>query len=478
MVDAEIQILITAIDEMSNTMKRIEGQLTKSNKNIEKQTKETTKSFDKEMGSLIVLGQAANTVDNIFSQYQALQLRLENATERVTGAQDRLANAQYNLSKVQKDTSSTAEDVAEAQRQLDAASRGVVISTNNLAKVNNQVIGTYISMGIQVGTLIKQMPILIASFNSLMLNPVVLAFTALAIVIGGAVLASQEYTKAQQELKDASEAVKSSQDRLAISIANVNDKTNEQIEGAKKAYDELMGITKTKSTPELQALYDIAVQEQVVADAKINSSEEAYTIQSEILEKLRDQYDATYTKQAEINSALLELENSKAQSISGIQKTADDFWRLTRDQQLLYIKETFMVKMKEYSQQIANEEIAERKRAEIENIKSYEREASARAKLNSMPNINKQTGLGGGLAAVFGLPQKSSGNISVMDAIIRPDGQVITTDPADYLIATKNPGALGGGMTIIINGDNYGVDAGDIAEALQRELSKRLSMGN
>ena len=53
--------------------------------------------------------------------------------------------------------------------------------------------------------------------------------------------------------------------------------------------------------------------------------------------------------------------------------------------------------------------------------------------------------------------------IGVKDAIITPDGRVITTDPADFLIATKTPGALvgagagGGGenITVNINGGTY-----------------------
>lgn len=49
--------------------------------------------------------------------------------------------------------------------------------------------------------------------------------------------------------------------------------------------------------------------------------------------------------------------------------------------------------------------------------------------------------------------------IGVQDAIITPQGQVIQTDPADYLIATKTPGALAGAgmnINITINGDVSG----------------------
>jgi len=47
--------------------------------------------------------------------------------------------------------------------------------------------------------------------------------------------------------------------------------------------------------------------------------------------------------------------------------------------------------------------------------------------------------------------------LQVQDAVITPQGKVIQTDPADYLIATKTPGALAGAgnITVNINGGYY-----------------------
>ncbi len=45
-----------------------------------------------------------------------------------------------------------------------------------------------------------------------------------------------------------------------------------------------------------------------------------------------------------------------------------------------------------------------------------------------------------------------NGDTSVTDAIIKPDGTIIRTDPRDTIIATQNPGGLGGGHTFIFNG--------------------------
>ena len=70
---------------------------------------------------------------------------------------------------------------------------------------------------------------------------------------------------------------------------------------------------------------------------------------------------------------------------------------------------------------------------------------------------------------------------SVGDAIIRPNGDVIETDPADYLIATKNPSSLGGSTTININNpsvrqtSDIKLIANEVSRALQRQMIGRVS---
>ena len=52
-------------------------------------------------------------------------------------------------------------------------------------------------------------------------------------------------------------------------------------------------------------------------------------------------------------------------------------------------------------------------------------------------------GMGGGEASAAGM---QGGTVtSVNDAVISPNGDVISTSPKDFLIATQNPGELGGG---------------------------------
>jgi hypothetical protein len=94
------------------------------------------------------------------------------------------------------------------------------------------------------------------------------------------------------------------------------------------------------------------------------------------------------------------------------------------------------------------------------------------------------SGLVGG--AVSGISSAISSVTHVQDAIITPGGGVIQTDVADYLIATKNPGALvgagagGGGITVNILGGYY-LDqnaAQQIGNALATSIGRQLKLKN
>jgi hypothetical protein len=168
MADEQIQILITAIDEVSATVNKIEESVTGMATESKKQTESMSNAFKEQTGNILILGQAANTVNNIFDSYDNLQLRLENATDRVSNAEDRLARAKLNQIKVQKDETSTAEDLQLAQMEVDAATRGLSISQNNLAKANNKVLDTYLNMGMQVISLVASLPALITAIATLL----------------------------------------------------------------------------------------------------------------------------------------------------------------------------------------------------------------------------------------------------------------------------------------------------------------------
>jgi len=87
--------------------------------------------------------------------------------------------------------------------------------------------------------------------------------------------------------------------------------------------------------------------------------------------------------------------------------------------------------------------------------------------------------LGGGSSSESG-----AGARSVEDAIISPNGSIITTDPKDYLIATKNPQELVGGSGTTVQTMNINVSVQEInsdmqvsrlADKLMEEVNRRLS---
>jgi len=83
--------------------------------------------------------------------------------------------------------------------------------------------------------------------------------------------------------------------------------------------------------------------------------------------------------------------------------------------------------------------------------------------------------------SVAGAVSSAANVLNIHDAIITPSGQVIQSDPADYLFATKNPGSLGGGpgVTVNINGGMFLSDqsatliANQVAKILNRQLKLR-----
>lgn len=89
--------------------------------------------------------------------------------------------------------------------------------------------------------------------------------------------------------------------------------------------------------------------------------------------------------------------------------------------------------------------------------------------------INVASTVWGWFKGLFSFGGGSTGKVD--DAIITPNGDVIRTNPNDYLIATKNPSALGGGsgssnVNVTINGGLITEEvARDIGKVLMREIN-------
>lgn len=98
-------------------------------------------------------------------------------------------------------------------------------------------------------------------------------------------------------------------------------------------------------------------------------------------------------------------------------------------------------------------------------------------KMKELWNWLKKVDIGGAVSSAGSKIKKIASRV-VDDAVISPSGNVVSTAPNDWLIATKNPASLGGGGTTIvnINGGNYldrnaGLMLGDqIIQSLRQQM--------
>jgi len=489
MADAELAILIKAVDEVTATMKKIEGTLEDSNKNIQKQTEKTSEAFDKQMGSILVLGQAANSVDRIFDSYQNMQLRVENASERVEGAQDRLKDAQYELNKVMKNGTATAEDIAQAQAKVESATRSLTIAQNRLEITNNQVIGTYIQIGMQSITLIKTLPTLIASIESLTVAGLAFVATPLGMTIVGitaAVVAlnyafgdtntelvegeinlqklsdKELYTWLQTHKEDADKATESQK------------KFNEELQ---KTYDTLSKLLSDVMPGETAKNVEIAESDKRLADLKVRilntrNEDKLESLQLELdaekltNEKLKAEYDADYRAKRDLGLARLNDINESNLTILAKEEEKNKVLAV------LYSEDatTFKANLDDIASYHHD------KWQEMENdLFSYISLLNQVGYINEMDisNGGQGTRTGGTTGGSFG----GHGATGYWDFISRPGQEPIKFSSKDTLIGVKDIDSLKGrGVTIYINNIN-GLSGRDIAEQLQKELSKKISLG-
>ena len=479
--DAQIAILIRAVDEFSGTLKNIETQLTKTNRNITKQTEETGKAFDKQTGSLLILGQAANSVDNIFSQYRNLQLRLENATERVSNAQDRLSDSQIKLTRLQQSGTATTDQLHDAEQELERATRGLTISQNNLERTQNMVIGTYISIGTQVVSLLRSMPLLIVEVRALTISSLAFIATPLGatlLVIGAAIaLVTIENNKLKTAIEDLN---KEHETRLSIERdilalqQDLSDSTNEWAKAIKDVDDAYSGFFKLKSREELDLGLQIANQELKLAEMRTTNTDEALIELEEMkLTRLKAEQEV-FDKKRDVLSASLDIERRNVEDMAGIADQRLELLKMPFVSLLDYMKIQYREGIiTEHGNQLndLNAFLEEKEKLLIDSLNreiSLEKEKNERKKGLDQKIASKLDKVTSKIVSGFITPKVP---MSVGDAIIRPNGQIIETDPRDTLIATK--GGIGG-ITFIVQGNLIGLDEQDIARRLVTELQTKI----
>ena len=412
MVEAgEIQIMITAVDNMTATLKQIEGTLQDGNTKIIKTTEETTASFQDQVSSLLAVGNMVESVEGVWRSYENQQLRLENANERLANSQDRLSDAQYNLSKVMQDSNSTMEDVAHAQDQVERASRELTITQNNLQRAQNMVIGTYITMGVEVIRLINSLPQLIKIYNSA--KDAIVAWAESEVVLEA--ITNPLYLAVG--LAAAAAGIMATNALLAKDgVDEYNTSSGLIVTNSKGVTDSLQG--------EADKYKELAFQARLAASGvleKINADIKQYDISQKIISK---KMTATDMQPVYVPTP---------QDIAGIQATIyEDMANRLENQ--------------------ANDTLA-----------------------NAMVNPANQPQPG---ESSFTLVQDpTTGKIikKYSDFISRPGQDPVSFSSSDTIVGMKDIGSMKGGMYITIEGNVYGTDPDEMAEALYDKLRRKIS---
>lgn len=461
MAENEIKILISAVDDATATLKKIEGQMGIMQKEIAKSTDKAAKSTDDQIGSFIRLGAAANSLDNIMSSYQNLQLRLENSAERVANAQDRVTDAQDKLNKLTKDGKSKTDDYIQAQKELERASRSLTIAENNQSRAQNAVLGIYINMAVQGLVLVKSYSELklaldkaTASALKFIATPIGATITAVALVLITAKAALDQHNKSVEETRKAWEDYQ-------IAVNRAKDTQRDFNEALDYSYNKIKGLLGAKSERQAYLEYEIA-------DLTLRSKTET---NAKIVEGMNSQIKKDELELSGINDVnevlVKKLEYLKiANSTSQEQITVNGLVTASYQEQLNWLTGTFYAELinKANELKLANEAA----------VAALYKQATAKSdRLKSMTgSTNKYLP-----SSISGAINQGSVTMSKIgkkrnDFIMRPGQPAVPFSSDDTVVGVKG----GLGNSIVITGNIYGVNPDQIADAIMSKLRKKIAL--
>ena len=301
MADAQIEILIKVVDDFSKRLNDIEKSVTDTSKVVKEQSKSISDGFNTSTNALLALGNAASSFDNILSTSTNTIIRLENAQDRLLNSQDRLEDSQRKLNTLSEQGKEGTEEYADAQREHERATRNLSIAQNNLERVQGQLIGTYINLGIQTITLIASLPKLAESVNKVLTvtkslniaeaislglkNPLLLA-AGLAAAAAGA------YAIKQIMAADSTEQFNSAQSSLTSSSYVASDAINLQTSALSNLDSKMQEIINGPMEGELELNKKIAEQTLRYTEAQGTEYEKREKVKLNSLKRDKEVFDA------------------------------------------------------------------------------------------------------------------------------------------------------------------------------------------
>lgn len=321
---------------------------------------------------------------------------------------------------------------------------------------------------------------------------------------------NEEYTAKMDKLRLKLESLKEPIVGVSSTMKDMADKTAEagkkieEING--KISDLTRGFNQDQAGLKQQLGDEFVKQEQKIAD-----------IQTDIKEKTadRDRALAEATSIDKINQLNIDLqnlqtslateqtayENAKAK-IKGIDAEIAEARRIASltefERNLEQIRKEMEAKLLKYNSDLAilQQELADAKKQKAELVKmeqdytaeiAKQEEARLAEVLKVTAEIKRSMAERAGVSIATPVFSATGGSSpfgsfsfgtqtstkSVQDAIISPNGDIITTAPDDYLIATKNPNSLGGGIVVNVYGD---VSGNELIERVKQGIMSQLRM--
>ena len=129
-MDEEITILIRAVDNASGTLKNIENSVKTTADKSSEANEKLGNSFTKVQGAMLNLGQIAQGVHNIFEIQENSTRRLENATLRLQQANQSLADAEQKVDDIEKSHSRDGLTLEKTQISLEEAQKNFTETLN------------------------------------------------------------------------------------------------------------------------------------------------------------------------------------------------------------------------------------------------------------------------------------------------------------------------------------------------------------
>lgn len=439
MAENEVQILITAVDEATGTLKNIEKELGTTNKAVQKSNVALTRSFKDVQGAMLNLGQVAQGIHNIFETQERATRNLENAQDRLENATIRLQNAQEELLQVSRNHERNQLDVEKATLANKRAQEELAKYTERLAGGIDGFVGETLQDYEDAQIAAKE--------------------------------AALDLADAQQKVADEASELSKKQDAVIISSNNVDRATR----GLAKAYQDSRWAYVDMGVQAISVAGNMAMLLNVVGPlvgigglggmgAAAVSAAEGTTVLTTSATGLTTAVGTgglaatvgaagaivgllillnKIGEGAEVNAANKKLEEQIA-TLDALKDSAH-----AADRELANLLEQQM-RLEAYQKKTASGQYG--------------------GKTTVSPEPKKYTG-----PTYEQLNPNTKSIISVKDAIVKPNGQVIQTDPQDTIYAMKNGMPGGGGITIIIKDNNiYGTDPDEIADALNRKLKNMI----